>query len=343
MLSTGTLLTILWDSDGSHYSNFTHKIGLSIYSNSSLIYSQSTLSAVNVSLADSKISIDQLAANSEAYTNILANPNAPWGLPNISADYVFNADGRTYDAYKLLDGLLWYDSIPDNYWTNNQSTTPFNTLNITLPRARNMSSISLAVRDDTKAGGVIACPAAVQVTDRGGTKLLSRAPWTDCQPNALNTLTFDVGESTSDFLSITLTNQLYLSVSLTEIQVWVPSNPGPEYYAADALLGTFIGGFQGRSSGLNSTVFNGGVALGPESWIEWADVRTATPGSQSRNVSFVGSGNGSLLVQMNYLKNETLTLTGDTPAVELDFLAGKNVMTIYWASGDPVLEYVVVE
>jgi hypothetical protein len=73
--------------------------------------------------------------NVSSYVNIFANPNAPYGLPNVSADYTFptNGDAQYGSAFKMINGLLWYDVIPDDFWTNNQSTTSYNTTSITLP------------------------------------------------------------------------------------------------------------------------------------------------------------------------------------------------------------------
>lgn len=148
--------------------------------------------------------------------------------------------------------------------------------------------MSLAVYGYTSREGVIACPQAVLVRDRNGTFLASRNPWTDCTPNALNTILFFAATNDStnattlatgenvetDFLSITLINALYYSVALTEIQIWVPSNPYPRYEVEDGLLGTFIGGFEGKKSGLNCTIQDGGVVFGEGGWAEVANVRT---------------------------------------------------------------------
>jgi hypothetical protein len=58
-----------------------------------------------------------------------------------------------------------YDVIPDDFWTNDQPTTPYNTIHITLLRAQTFDSISIAITDDTAFGGVLACSYAWQIKD----------------------------------------------------------------------------------------------------------------------------------------------------------------------------------
>jgi len=278
----------------------------------------------------------------------------------VSADYTFSSNGDIfpYEAWKMIDGLLWYDTTPDNRWTNNQSETPFNTISVTLPRPREISSVSLAVYDDTARDGVIACPRAVLVRDRNGTLLASRNPWTDCTPNALNTILFAVASNDStnvttpatgasivtDFLSITLVNALYYSVALTEIQIWVPSNPGPRYEVEDGLLGTFIGGFEGKKSGLNCTIQDGGVLLRSGGWAEIANVKRPSGGVGATKLTVIGNGSGTLAVQLNFLSNETVTFDGANAnkTVEVDFLEGGNVVTLFQVEGEPWVDAFVV-
>ncbi|CZR59962.1 uncharacterized protein PAC_09857 [Phialocephala subalpina] len=357
----GQLISILWDQSGSHFSNFTHSPGLSIYSSSTLIHNQPTLTPLNVTLPSNSTSISTLSSQPR-FVNILSNPNAPWGLPNISADYTFSSNGdlSPYEAWKMIDGLLWYDTTPDNRWTNNQSTTPFNTISINLPRARKFDSVSLAIFADTDRGGVIACPSAIMIHDRNGTLLASRNPWDGCVPNALNTVLFgnsnasSMGNSTTpqtgievetDFLSITLVNQIHYAVAVSEVQIWVPATTGPRYEAEDGLLGTFIGGFEGKKSGLNCTIQDGGVLLGNGAWAEIADVRTSESSGGARNLTIVGGGNGILDVQMNFLTKSTVGFDGVNvnKTVEVEFLAGGNVVTMFWVDGKPWVDAIVIE
>ena len=114
----GTLLSIVWDADGSHYTSVNHSTGLSIYSNGTLIHSQRDLSPVNITLGGNSTSSSSIAylAAQPRFENILANPNAPWGLPMVGADYIFslNGDIDPFEAWKMNDGLLWVRNLPLN-------------------------------------------------------------------------------------------------------------------------------------------------------------------------------------------------------------------------------------
>jgi hypothetical protein len=343
----GVLLTLVWDESGSHYTAFNHSPGLSIYSQGSLLYNQASLSPLNLTLSPAN---PLATGNVSSYVNILTNLNAPYGLPNVTADYTFSTNGDAqYDsAFKMVNGLLWYDVIPEDFWTNNQSTTPYNTISITFPRARTFDSISLAILDDTASGGVLACPYAIQIKDRNDVTIASRSPWTSCTGNTLNTISLDNGSTSTDFLNTTVFSAIYHAIGISEIQIWVPSNLGPRYEAEDGLLGTLFGSFEGRKSGMNATIEKGGVILtgnASSSWVEIADVRSGlgTSGVDAgmRNVTMIGYGNGSAIVGMNFLANQTAQFTGGSAnatqnvTLEVPFLRGGNVVTIF-GGGDKV-------
>lgn len=346
----GSLISILWDASGSHYTSFNHSIGLSVYSNGRLLYNQRTLAPCNITLSNSTMAVKQLAS-APRWANILANPNSPWGLPSVTADVRFSTNGdiSPYEAWKMNDGLLWYDREPNNFWTNNQSTSPFSHIDITLPRPRTMSSISLAVIDDLEQGGVITCPLAINVTDsRTGTVLALRNPWTGCKGNALNTVTFN-SSVTTDKLEITLTDQLDYAISITEVQIWVPENgdtgAANTYQVEDGLLGTFIGSFEGRMSGMNNTVTNttsgtnGAVQMSTGAWAEVAGVSAPGDVAGSHSLTLAASGNGVVQVQLNFLANSTITVGGPgNYTTSVDMLPGENYVTFWWVSGSPVLD-----
>ncbi|KAF1353503.1 Six-hairpin glycosidase-like protein [Delphinella strobiligena] len=245
LLYHGTILTILWDETGTHYKAANHTAGLSIYSNGTLFYTSKTLRPVNITLPFNTTTAATTLTSTLQYQNILANANAPWGLPNITASYDPNTNGDygPFAAWKMIDGLLWYDTLPQNHWTQNQSTRPWDVLQIQLPRARNISSISLAFLDDLADGGVITCPSAIRVTTSNGSVLAERKPWSTCKGNALNTIAFttpanyiDPGNATTsasgygyevetDFLQLDIADELGYSFSISEIQLWVPPQP----------------------------------------------------------------------------------------------------------------------
>ena len=347
---------MIWDANGTSYSNFNHSTGLSIYQNGKLIHTQPNLSAVNVTLSNDTQAIASLASQS-IYSNILANPNAPWGYPNVSADYSFNAGGDMSSTlpYRMNDGLLWYDTVPDNRWTNNQSWTPFQTVTLSLPRARTFNSVSLGIYDDSAAGGSVACPTSIQILSKNGSVVAERDPWS-CKPNALNTILFDSPSPdltnvstpatglnvTTDHLEIFMTSRLGYGLGISEIQIWVPESTGPRYEMEDAVLGTFIGGFEGRATGLNATIYDQGVLFGPGGWAELANVKAGQVGTTSMTI--LGGGNGSVVVGMNYLANSsTVQFSGNSSeTIDVDFLPGGNVVTIFQTGGTPWVDAVVV-
>ena len=368
----GHLISLLWDRTGSHYSTPAHSAGLSVYIDGGLLYKQSTLAPVNITLPSNSSNAVNTLANQLQHENILSNPNAPWGLPNVTADYVFSANGdiQPYQPWKMIDGLLWYDDTPDNRWTNNQTSSPYTTISITLPRARNISSVSLAIMDDTKKmngiheGGVMTCPKSIRVTLGNGSVVAERNPWTDCVGNSVNTVLFAspstgasapsdnatstpaVGSGTvveTDFINITILNQRYYSVGIPEIQIWVPSNPGPRYEAEDGLLGCFIGSFEGRKSGLNNTIVDGGVQLYEGGWAEIANVRTQNGTAGPGTLTVIGGGSGTVDVGINFLTNQTLMFSGhQSQTINVDYLYGGNVVTMFQTSGTPWIDAVVV-
>ncbi|GAB7354398.1 hypothetical protein MBLNU459_g4895t2 [Dothideomycetes sp. NU459] len=358
----GTLLTMIWDQSGSQYNFANHSAGLSIYSNGTLIHSQRDLNAVNVTLPFlSQQAATSLSAVPE-YQNILANPNSPWGLPKVTANYIFSTNGdiAPYADWKMNDGLLWYDTTPDNRWTNNQSETPYNSINVTLPRARRMTSISLGIFDDTTRSGVIACPAGLRITTSNGTLLAERNPWTSCVPNALNTIAFAGPSSSSasnastpatsyevetDALIITLNNRQGYAVAVSEIQIWVPPTLGPRWEAEDGVIGTFIGSFEGRATGLNGSVVDGGVELGAGGWVELAGVRTPTGAAGNASLTVVGAQTGTVVVGVNWLTNYTIEFAGAAAnkTLDVELLLGNNVVTFYQTSGTPWIDAITVQ
>ena len=270
-----------------------------------------------------------------------------------------------FPGFHLNDGLMWFDDVPTNRWTNNQSTTPFNTINVTFPRPRTFNSVSLGIWADDMRGGVVSCPQAVRISNfADNTVLAERNPWKNCIPNALNTISFATPSAdplnvttpatsanfTSDFIQIQLMNQIYNAVAVSEIQIWVPENLGPRYEAEDGLAGTFLGGFTGTQSGLNNTVRNGGVLLQQNGWVEIANVQA--PGGQAGTfpMTVMGGNQGSLAVQMNFLpgSNQTVSFsgglnqTGLSSTIQAQFLKGRNYVTLMQIAGEPWVDAIVV-
>lgn len=286
---------------------------------------------------------------------------APYNLPSVKADWCLSSNGDIcpYEAWKMNDGLLWYDETPDNYWTNNQSEVPYSTITITLPRARDIHSVSLALLSDVERGGVVECPEGIRVVDaRTGDTVAYKDPWDDCVPNALNTVPFaaPTGNNSAnittpnsdytvntDLLQVILSDKLRCTTAVTEIQIWVAPNTGPRYEAEDGVIGTFIGSYEGRATGLNGTIENGGVSLASGAWVELGGVRAANGSAGATALTVLGGGSGTVEVQLNWLTNTTVSFSGTAnKTIEVDMLPGGNVVTIFQTTGTPFIDAIVV-
>jgi len=336
----GFLLSIMWDQFGGRYIN--NPQGLTVYLNGERVHNQATLAPLNITLPRKDDAVKSLASLPR-YDNIFANPDSPHGLPSIEAGYTFNDYGsQSQQAWKLNDGLLWYDSVPDNRWTSNQTSAPVNKLTITLPRPRTFGSVSLAVFDDSDRGGVIRCPNAIKILSHDNNILAFREPF-NCIPNALNTIVFDGGEVTTHSIVVILSNAVYYAVGLAEIQIWVPRQTGPRWEAEDGLPGTRVGG---KGYGTNASLSEDGVELGQGGWVELAGVQRQSGVAGSGTITIAGKGPGSVIVQMNWLSNSTVIVFGSRgkeQIIQVDFLAGENTVTIFQISGKPWIDAIVVE
>ncbi|KAI7589905.1 hypothetical protein KC346_g16691, partial [Hortaea werneckii] len=366
----GSLLTLVWDQDGTHYNCAgNNTAGLSLYSNGTLFHHQPQLGPVNATLPFDTAAAAHHLASEPRWQNILANPNVPWaGYPNVSTSWCLNPDGDNclYPAWKMNDGLLWYDTTPDNRWTNNQSFSPYSTLDLRFARPRRIHSLSLAVFADSDRGGVVACPEGLRIADGKTNQTVAfRQPWADCVPNALNTIFFSdparsEGPNTTtmtaddddeeeaytletDHLQLTLSDRLQYTTAISEIQVWVAPESGPRYEAEDGLVGAFIGGFQGEAVGMNGSFEAGGVRLGEGAWVELGNVRTRDGEAGWKEVSVIGGGEGKVEVQVNWLRNCTVEFAGNgSRSVEVEMLRGGNVVTIFQTEGMPFIDAIVV-
>jgi hypothetical protein len=241
---------------------------------------------------------------------------------------------------------------------------PYSTIPITLPQPRQLHSISLAIFVDIDRGGVVDCPQGIKVVDGSNQTVAFKNPWTDCVPNALSTVPFAAPSGNNsdnattpddnyvvetDYLEVTLSDKLRYTTAVTEIQIWVASNPGPKYEVEDGVIGTFIGSYEGRATGLNGTVVDGGVSLGPGGWVELADVRRQATGNAtaglagSATMEVIGGGTGTVEVQLNWLVNQTVSFAGNgTITLDVVLLRGGNVVTIFQTSGTPWLDAIVI-
>lgn len=133
-------------------------------------------------------------------------------------------------------------------------------------------------------------------------------------------------------------------MAVGEVQIWVPPQLGPRWEAEDGVIGTFIGSYEGRATGLNGSVVDGGVQLGDGGWVELGGVRTATGEGGNATLTVVGAQTGTLVVGVNWLRNYTVAFEGAAnKTLEVQMLPGKNVVTMFQVSGTPWIDAIVVQ
>lgn len=131
---------------------------------------------------------------------------------------------------------------------------------------------------------------------------------------------------------------------MSEIQIWVPPNLGPRWEAEDGVIGTFIGSFEGKQSGLNGTIVRGGVELQSGGWVELSGVRTATGKAANVTLTISGGQTGTVSVTVNWLKSYTVEWGGtlDDKTLTVELLMGGNVVTLFQADGIPWIDAITV-
>ena len=335
----GHLITVLYDKDGSRYNKGS---GLSIFCDGETIYSgEGTSGKAQLPGNDAQQPTSESPAPQSVNVNVAANPNGLGYWPLASATYTFEAD----DPYKAIDGFLFYDFEPDNRWTNYKSPNTNDTLTIQLARPQNLTGVVLAIyADNVQANkGSIACPAAVKVTDGSGETLADLSDFaSQCLPNDKNTIEFD-NEVQTDAVNINFIPQQNFSVGVCEVEMWVPANTGPFYYAADALpqSSTTV-----EFDSTSQQTPNGAV-LAPHnstSEIDFSGVYSVDGGDVTLRLSYKNNGTStvSLGVEVNQIAagNVTLQQTQGSgyQGATLDgvqFLKGTNFVTIF-GGGDGV-------
>ena len=111
-------------------------------------------------------------------------------------------------------------------------------------------------------------------------------------------------------------------------------------------MGAPICSFEGRNSGMKAPIEDGGVTLTgntSSSWVGLADVRSGLGHSAAeagmRNITIFRHGNGSAIVGMDFLSNQTAQFTAGSAdanknvTLEVPFLLGGNVATIFGGGG----------
>ncbi|KXJ89066.1 Six-hairpin glycosidase-like protein [Microdochium bolleyi] len=105
------------------------------------------------------------------------------------------------------------------------------TLTITFPRFRNISSVTLAAYSEAGRNGDVDLPTKLEVWGSQG--LLATRSESALIANDRNEIKFEQTETS--FIAINMYNKPGRYVGLCEVEVWVPPS-GPTYHAADALL-----------------------------------------------------------------------------------------------------------
>lgn len=282
--------------------------------------------------------------------NIAANPLGAAGWPQASATYTYKAD----DPYKAIDGVLFYDREPDNRWTNYRQPGEKNaSLSIQLPRKHNLTGVALAIYVDAYRSppGGIACPISLEIADY---RYPGNAPIAyifdflpQCVPNDINVITFDEMWET-DAISINLERQRDFYVGLSEVQLWVPANTGPFYYAVDALPTTNTNVTFDNSFTATST---GGV-LAPyssDSQIDFSGIYSAYGGEVNMRLRFKNNGSESvsLGMEINRMASSNITLDsgGAYQAVDktIELWKGTNFIRLYGGGKSVYLEGITID
>jgi len=124
---------------------------------------------------------------------------------------------------------------------------------------------------DSRRNGVLACSDSLYFyvsnstastglnTNTNISNDVQRTPWTTCQLNARNTLSFNESV-TADALFLYLADAIHYAVGIVEVEIWIPAGPGPRYEAEDGLIG-----FSSRGGSIGIwRRYHGGRGTGPE-------------------------------------------------------------------------------
>ena len=318
----GHLLTMLYDHNGTRYNQSP---GLTVFLDGQQFYYTPNSSAL-VTLPGAP----DIAAPNPIPVNIAANPKGLGYFPNATATTTYDLDS----VFKAIDGFVFYDYIPDNRWTNNQSYYFNDTFELIFARPRTFFSVTLAIYSDRDRGGLVDCPAAVEVYGENGL-LANVSNFAEiCLPNDRNTIHF-AQETTSLWLAVNMFIKPSFAVGLAELEIWVPPNQGPVYYAADAYLTNTIIEFDNTTQ--TSTATKAVVGNNSDTGsILFSGVYSESGGPVRLDLSYknVGLEPAMIGVQVNRVPtrgNITLAVTGNvygTVAVDGDLLRGDNFVRI---------------
>ncbi|KAI1432873.1 Six-hairpin glycosidase [Xylaria sp. CBS 124048] len=313
----GHLVTVLYDKDGTRYSVGS---GLSVFVDGMRVHYGASQSAV--------VSIPPPILQGELPVNIAANPAGPGHYPTANATFTYTADY----SYQAIDGVVYYDDIPDNRWTNFLSPNANDTLTVAFARPRKISSVKLALYSDIERGGSVDLPARIEIYGTSGL-IVSLDPTTGLLPNDYNEITFPAVETS--FVAVNMYRKsAKVWVGVCELEVWVPAPVGPKYYAVDAYL-----------TGANTRVMfdrmsnatrNGAVVGGikSDSNVAFSGIKSdGRPKRLTLSYANLGSTSASVSVEVNQVSRVVLILPPSkgkyvTIATTITLGVGKNFVSL---------------
>jgi hypothetical protein len=274
------------------------------------------------------------ATNYVVPVNIAANPKGLGHYPLANATYTYHTDW----TYKAIDGYLYYDSVPDNRWTNYQSPFPKDTLQVTFARPRTISSVTLALFSDVARNGAVDVPSVIEVYGSSGLLANTTGPFL---ANDRNTITFNSVET--KFIAVTLYNPAPHYVGICELEVWVTPSTGPTYYAVDALLTD-----ASVTNDIKSTATKNGAVVGgltTSSIIAFSGIDVGGAKKQTLVVRYSNTGSAAvtMAVQVNQVTVGDVVLKpsgggyGDA-SVMVPMAGGKNFVSLVGGSADVKVE-----
>ncbi|KAF4635464.1 hypothetical protein G7Y89_g2641 [Cudoniella acicularis] len=344
----GHLVTVLYDADGTRY-----KCGgnLCVYvdGEKKVAETRKYPFTETVPLATAPIvGAEQL--------NIAANPNGLGYYPTASATYTYVTD----NPYKVIDGYLFYDSVPDSKfiyallvmrpnktpdrWTNYQSPSSNDTLQVTFARPRNISSVTLALFSDVARGGAVDVPSAIEIYGSSGL-LTTITNSSSFLPNDRNTFSFNPTQTT--FIAVSMHNKPNVFVGVCELEVWTPFVLSPYFYAVDALLTNAQVVFDKKSNATS----NGAVVAASNS-NSVAGFSGDLPSNQKGKLGVYYANSGTSVVQVKVMVNQVVKMTlslggtgGEYKAVLIDveLPSGKNFISLVGGGNGLTVEMISLE
>ncbi|KAI1187577.1 Six-hairpin glycosidase-like protein [Nemania serpens] len=324
----GHLVTILYDKDGSRYNAGP---GLSVYVDGEKVHNGEESSAV--------VPIPPPVPSDDARINIAANPDGPGQYPMADATFTYPADY----SYKVIDGVVYYDQVPDNRWTDYMSPNPNDTLTVYFARPRNVSSVTLALYSDIERGGSVDLPGRIEIYGSGGA-ITSVESNTRLLANDHNEVSFDTVETT--FVAVNLYRRSATTwVGVCELEVWTRPPTGPTYFAVDAHL---TGASTKVLSDPSSTATDNGAVVGgirADSNVAFSGIKSdGGPTRLTLRYANLGDVAVSVAIEVNQVAQKVVDLAPSEDgyldvATTITLAVGKNYVSLRGGSDTAEVRY----